>query len=146
MSEVPVPNVGEFRVTILVYRNPKLTSSQFHHHWTNVHVPKVSAHLAKFGITRYRQYHTPHSLQGTLVKSLPSLELDEDRFADYDGMVELLMPDLGCYERAMNDQYYKDVIAPDELEFADMKKSKVLVGWEETYVENGKAVNRTQQT
>lgn len=146
MSEELNPKIGQFRVTILVYRNPKLTSSQFHHHWTNIHAPKASAHLAKFGVTKYRQYHTPSSLQGTLSKSLPSLGIEEGKIAEYDGFVELLMPDLECYERARNDQYYKDVITPDELEFADMEKSKLLVGWEEVYIENGEAVNLAQQT
>lgn len=51
------------------------------------------------------------------------------------------MPDLSCYERALSDQYYKDVIAPDDTCFANMEKSKVMVGWEEVYVEDGKVIN-----
>lgn len=133
--------VRSLRVTILVYRNPKLTSAQFHDHWRNVHAPKVSAHLAKFGITNYRQYHTPPDLQNKLKTSLPSLGLDDAKIPDYDGFVEIFVPDLGCYEEAMADQYYKDVITPDEMEFADMARSKVIVGWEELYVDDGKVVN-----
>lgn len=48
------------RVTLLAYRNPKLSEDEFHHHWSNVHAPKVSAHLAKFGILSYRQVHNLH--------------------------------------------------------------------------------------
>lgn len=61
--------------------------------------------------------------------------------ADYDGFVELLMPDLSCYEKMIQDPYYKDVMVPDEMEFADWSSSKITIGWEEVYVQDGKVVN-----
>lgn len=128
------------RVTLLAYRNPNFTEEEFHHHWTNVHAAKASAHLAKFGIVSYRQYHTPASLRRTLTSSLPSLLQSGDKVVDYDGFVELLMPSLDCYERAIQDEYYQEVIAPDEAEFADMERTKITVGWEEGCVEDGKVV------
>ena len=129
------------RVTLLAYRNPKLTEDEFHEHWTNVHAPKVSAHLAKFGILSYRQYHCPSSLRQSYITGLTSMGKDASSGADYDGFVELLMPDLSCYEKALSDQHYKDVIAPDDTYFADMERSKIMVGWEEVYVKDGKVVN-----
>ena len=66
---------------------------------------------------------------------------DESSGVDYDGFVELLMPELSCYERALEDQYYKDVIGPDDVYFADMERSKIVVGWEEVYIADGKVVN-----
>lgn len=42
-------------MTILAYKSPKLTEDEFHHHWSNVHAPLASAHLAKFGIVGYKQ-------------------------------------------------------------------------------------------
>lgn len=50
------------------------------------------------------------------------------------------MPELECYERARTDQYYLDVVVPDEEYFADMGRSQVAVGWEEVWVEGGKVV------
>lgn len=82
----------------------------------------------------YRQYHTPSSLRETLPSSLPGLRKGPEAVVDYDGFVELLMPSLECYERALSDEYYARVIAPDEKEFADMARSKVTIGWEEYHV------------
>lgn len=132
------------RVTLLAYRNPNLTEEQFHHHWTNIHAPKVSAHLAKFGILSYKQYHCPSSLRTSFTTALPSLGKTAESSADYDGFVELLMPSLDCYEKALQDEYYKNVVGPDDQYFADMERSKIMIGWEEVYVQDGKVVNLVQ--
>lgn len=63
-----------------------------------------------------------------------------DKWADYDGYVELLMPKLECYERARTDEYYAKVVEGDEKVFADLESSRVAVGWEEVWVEGGKVV------
>lgn len=78
-----------------------------------------------------------------LVSALPVLGLDaeSDMFAGYDGYCELLMPDLQCYQKAIADEYYQKVIAPDERVFADWSGSKITVGWEEVYILDGKVVN-----
>lgn len=77
---------------------------------------------------------------------MPSLQKDTSSLVDYDGFVELLMPDLSCYERALKDKYYADVIAPDEAYFADMQRTKVIVGWEEVYISEGQVVNTESKT
>ncbi|KAK5953747.1 hypothetical protein OHC33_005016 [Knufia fluminis] len=133
---------GLIRVTILTYRNPKLSEDEFHTHWSKIHSAKASFHLAKFGVISYRQYHTPSSLRNSLISQLPSLGKTESSVADYDGFVELIMPELACYEAALSDKdgYYRDVIAVDEAGFADMVRSKVTVGWVQGYVEGGEVV------
>lgn len=132
------------RVTILCHRNPKLTEEEFHKHWSTTHAQKASAHLERYGIVSYKQYHSTSKLRDLLVKAMPSIggEIDKNSMiSDYDGHVELLMPNLDCYQRAIEDEYYKNVIAPDEQEFADWSSSKLTVGWEEVYIQNGKVVN-----
>lgn len=49
--------------------------------------------------------------------------------------------DFDCLERARQDPYYKDTVAPDEEKFIDMEKSQMIVGWEEVYVEGGQIVD-----
>jgi hypothetical protein len=61
---------------------------------------------------------------------------------DWDGSAEFLMPDAGCFAKAMEDPYYKDVMAPDEENLFDMKSFKFMVGWEEVYVEDGKVLGK----
>jgi hypothetical protein len=72
------------------------------------------------------------------VRSVPGLALAS--VAEYDGFVELLMPSLSCFDEAQKDPYYLEVVAPDELKFADVPRTQILVGWEEVYVQDGKVV------
>lgn len=35
------------------------------------------------------------------------------------------------------DPYYEETVKPDEDKFLDLASSKVIFGWEETYIEQG---------
>lgn len=73
------------------------------------------------------------------VRSMPGFE--NANVADYDGFVDFLMPTLDCFAAAIKDPYYQEVVGPDESNFADLAKTRVMVGWEEVYVDNGKVVD-----
>lgn len=59
---------------------------------------------------------------------------------DYDGFVELLMPSAQCFDNARKDPYYESTVKPDEDRFADMSKSKLIVGWEEVHINDSKRI------
>ncbi|KAJ9499903.1 hypothetical protein H2202_004893 [Exophiala xenobiotica] len=111
------------RFTILVKRNPALTEEEFHSYWTTKHVP---------------QYHTPSSVRDQ-AKSIPGIA--QATIAEWDGFVELLMPNMSCFDEAQKDPYYSEVVFPDELKFADPANSQIIIGWEEVYVQDGKIVD-----
>ncbi|CAK1361064.1 hypothetical protein CB0940_03525 [Cercospora beticola] len=130
---------GLYRVTILAYRKDGMSEEEFHRHWTNSHAPKVSEHLRKHGIVGYTQYHTPSWLRAEARSQLPTLgDFTVENVVDYDGFVELRMPELSCFENAMNDPYYAEVVAPDEKSFWKFATSKITIGWEETYIDASK--------
>ena len=98
-----------------------MSEEEFHRHWTNSHAPKVSEHLRKHGIFGYTQvlwthvqtersaiadpvqYHTPSWLRAEARSQLPTLgDFTVENAVDYDGFVELRMPELSCFENAMN--------------------------------------------
>ncbi|KAI5357772.1 putative EthD domain-containing protein [Septoria linicola] len=127
---------GLYKVTILAYRKEGMSEEDFHVHWTNSHALKVSEHLRKHGVVGYTQYHTPSWLRKEAQEHLPALgNFTVDNAVDYDGFVELRMPELSCFENAMNDPYYADVVSPDEQSFWEFATSKITVGWEETYID-----------
>ena len=45
-----------------------------------------------------QEYHTPSSLQKDAVASIDALS--DDYIAPYDGFVELVMPDVSCFDQA----------------------------------------------
>ncbi|CAK4032117.1 Hypothetical predicted protein [Lecanosticta acicola] len=127
-----------YKVTIHAYRRKDMSEEDFHRHWTNIHAPKVSAFLRKYGIVGYTQYHTPSWVRAKASQQLHTLgPFASDNLVDYDGYVELRMPELDCYERARRDPYYAQVVKPDEEAFFDFERSRITVGWEEVYIEGG---------
>lgn len=125
------------RFTILAYRREGVTEDEFHHHWTHTHAPLVREWLARHGILRYTQYHTPSSVRQ---HAISIFGLPDFAVATYDGFVELLMRDLEDFKRAQQDPFYIEKVAPDEAKMADPTKTQVIVGWEECYVLDGKVL------
>lgn len=69
-------------------------------------------------------------------------DLVKGKLAEYDGFVELYVRE-SEFERlkhAIEDPYYKDEVAPDEKEFIDGDRSRMILGWEEVFIEDGKIV------
>lgn len=101
-SDKPRPQVkGLYKLTIHARRRNDMSEEDFHHHWTHSHAPKISAFLHKYGVVGYTQYHTPSCVRAEAAEKLKTLgSFATDNAADYDGYVELRMPDLSCYERA----------------------------------------------
>lgn len=59
---------------------------------------------------------------------------------DYDGVIEMVMPDIKCLANARKDTYYLETVKPDEEKFIELPEIRYMVGWVETYVHRGKAV------
>lgn len=92
---------GLYKVTIHARRHPTLSEPAFHRHWTTTHAPKVAAWLRRHGIVGYTQYHTPTWTREAGAEALKTLGgFATQNAADFDGYVELRMPELGCFERA----------------------------------------------
>lgn len=92
---------GLYKLTIHARRRPDLSEESFHHHWTSIHAPKVSAFLRSYGVVGYTQYHTPSWVRAEAAEKLQTLgSFASENQAEFDGFVELRMPELECYERA----------------------------------------------
>ena len=59
----------------------------------------------------------------------------------YDGVAEFIMPEVKCFERAREDPFYKDKVAPDEEKFFDWSDARWALGWEEVYIKDGEIVD-----
>jgi len=53
-------------------------------------------------------------------------------------MVQLVVPNIECLEKALRDPYYEEFVQPDETKFIDGTKSLRTYGWEETYIVDNK--------
>lgn len=84
------------------------------------------------------QYHTPKDIRD--LSSEVWGELGGSNQLDYDGHVELLVPDVQCLKNALADPYYQNTVLGDESKFLDPPNCARTVGWEEVYVLDGKCV------
>ena len=57
-----------------------------------------------------------------------------------DGIVEIEAPSFEAYAKAVEDPYYKDVLAVDEAKFFEQKLVQVGVGKPHNVVEGGKVL------
>ena len=134
-QERPQPQ-GLYKVTIHAKRREGMSEADFHRHWTDIHAPKVSHWLRKHGIVGYTQYHTPSWVRAEAGEKLKTLGgFATQNAAEFDGYVELRMPDMGCYERARKGECAVLLVglrdgAKAELKCADLLRSVLCRGCE----------------
>ena len=59
---------------------------------------------------------------------------------EYDGVIEMIMPDIECLANARNDPFYTEKVQPEEEKFIETSQIAYMVGWCETYIHNGRVV------
>ncbi|EXJ73747.1 uncharacterized protein A1O5_03509 [Cladophialophora psammophila CBS 110553] len=137
------------KLSLFARRKHHLSEDEFQEYWSGTHKALATEWLAKYGIVRYtqsthhphfmKQYHTPSKLVSSALAGFPVLK--NAKKLDFDGVGEFLMPDVSCFQRAREDPYYTEVIAPDEDKLFDWGSVEWTVGWEEVYIKDGKVVD-----
>ncbi|KIW89477.1 uncharacterized protein Z519_09633 [Cladophialophora bantiana CBS 173.52] len=127
------------KLSLFARRKDSLSEDEFQEYWSGTHKALATEWLAKYGIVRYTQYHTPSKLVSSAVAGFPVLQ--NAKKLDFDGVGEFLMPEISCFQRAREDPYYTEVIAPDEDKLFDWGSVEWTVGWEEVYIKDGKVVD-----
>ncbi|KAK1465601.1 hypothetical protein CMEL01_11593 [Colletotrichum melonis] len=52
---------------------------------------------------------------------------------DYDSVISIIVPNIGCIEKMRDDPDFLGKFIPDHFNFADMSRSRCVVGWAEHY-------------
>ncbi|EED11985.1 conserved hypothetical protein [Talaromyces stipitatus ATCC 10500] len=123
------------RFDTYVKRHPSLTVEEFHRQWTEVHAQLLKHWLECHGVHRYTIFHPLRSEQGHHIgpAAAPST-------LDFDGHAEILVDSLDIIKALQEDPYYKAVIEPDESNLIDFQSVRHIIGYEEVWVLDGKAV------
>ena len=59
---------------------------------------------------------------------------------EFDGIADFYVKDLKQFTDAFEDDYFRDVVAPDELMFVDVEKTSTTIGYEYIVLENAEKV------
>ncbi|KAL2838993.1 hypothetical protein BJY01DRAFT_250731 [Aspergillus pseudoustus] len=85
------------RVTMFAFKKDEISEEEFHNHWSKVHAPIVAEFLAKAGVIRYTQYHTPSAVRKEVREHYERLGAPHRPFPGYDGLVEIVVPNMETY-------------------------------------------------
>ncbi|KAJ2990137.1 hypothetical protein NUW58_g3105 [Xylaria curta] len=129
-----------FKITVLVKRKPELSEDEFHNYWAEKHPPVVNKWLAKHGVIKYVQYHTPSKYRGQTEEMWPGLGVD--LVADYDGHAEFTVPSIEALKNAFADPFYKSHVQPDELKLFDPVRSYATFGYTRIYIDANKVLSQ----
>ncbi|RYP67651.1 hypothetical protein DL769_005722 [Monosporascus sp. CRB-8-3] len=99
-------------------RKPGVTVREFYDHWEHVHGPLVRPWMEKYGFVGYTQVHLKPELD---VATPTAPESSEESLGSFDGCAIMEIRDSDQFAAAFQDEYYLDVIAPDEKAFFDTK-------------------------
>ncbi|KIW27882.1 uncharacterized protein PV07_07580 [Cladophialophora immunda] len=127
------------KLSLFAKRKSGLSEDEFQQYWSVTHQALATEWLVKYGIVKYTQYHTPSRLLPSALAGFPALK--GAKKLDFDAVGEFLMPDVSCFQKAREDPYYAEVIAPDEEKLFDWSSMEWTIGWEEVYIKDGKVVD-----
>lgn len=63
----------------------------------------------------------------------------------FDAIVQIVFRDVQDYINVKDDPYFRDVVNPDRFNFADDAESKMVFGWFERHVADGKIVRERER-
>ncbi|KAF2265055.1 hypothetical protein CC78DRAFT_567836 [Lojkania enalia] len=127
------------RVTVCVNRRQGTTEDEFNKYWAYKHGPLATDWLQRNGIIKYSQYHTTSEYKA-LGKNM--FEATGRTLLAYDGMGDFWVKKYEDFEAAFLDQYYQQVIQPDEKNLIDMDTIAVTIGVEYIVIEDGEIVEK----
>ncbi|KAI8156523.1 Dehydratase aurZ [Colletotrichum sp. SAR 10_70] len=101
-------------------RKADLTQEEFYHHWENVHGPLVRPWAEKHGFISYTQVHAAQGMNKEATPIGPESR-DANSLEGFDGCAVFELPSFEVFAAAFKDDYYLNVIEPDEKNFIDKK-------------------------
>ncbi|KAK2767071.1 hypothetical protein FQN54_006390 [Arachnomyces sp. PD_36] len=125
-------------LTICGYRKPGMSQEDYRHYMTKVQAPMTRELFVKHGIVRWTMVH-PTAETRALMAQIVDPQLAN--MADYDCFSQVVFRSIEDYKRMKDDQWYRERLAPDHVNFADMKRSKMTIGWVDEFVRNGEIVD-----
>ncbi|RYP07286.1 hypothetical protein DL764_002601 [Monosporascus ibericus] len=123
-------------------RKPGMTAREFYDHWEHVHGPLVRSWVEGYGFLGYTQVRlTPNPLRNSRIQKMlfadqplvhlkPELDAgtptapessEEPPLASFDGYAIMEIRDFDQFAAAFQDEYYLNVIAPDEKALFDIR-------------------------
>ncbi|KAF3799963.1 Gibberellin cluster GA4 desaturase [Colletotrichum gloeosporioides] len=116
---------------IYVYKKPDMDEQSHHHHLEHVNSPIITSLLKKYGAVSYSVTHNDSTSKAAFKRLFPNAP--EAMLLDYDSVISMIVPNIECIEKMREDPDFMKKFIPDHFNFADMSRSRCIVGWVENY-------------
>ncbi|KAJ5196747.1 hypothetical protein N7449_007226 [Penicillium cf. viridicatum] len=130
-----MPSQRVYALTICAYRKEGMSEGDYHSYLSEHHAKLVKTHLVKAGIVSYTMTHNTTETKQMLQQIFG--HFPEGHTASYDCFIQIIFKDVKDYIRVKDDPYYRDVIFPDHVNFADPARTVFVTGWVETHIADG---------
>ncbi|KAI3553818.1 hypothetical protein CABS03_09433 [Colletotrichum abscissum] len=120
-----------FAYSIYVYKKADQDEQSHHNHIESVNTPIIKPLLEKYGAVSYTVTHNDASAKADFKKLFP--DAPSAMLLDYDSVISIIVPNIGCIEKMRDDPDFLGKFIPDHFNFADMSRSRCVVGWAEHY-------------
>ncbi|KAI0008777.1 EthD domain-containing protein [Xylariaceae sp. FL0662B] len=127
-------------LNILGFKKPGISTEAYRDYMVNVHGPLVSGLMEKYGFLHWNMTHKTDESAGLMQ------QLYDPQFANvapYDCVIQIVFPSIECFVRMKADPYFQQTVGPDHENFADTKKSQMMIGWLTPLLKDGKRVHET---
>ncbi|KAK8061309.1 hypothetical protein PG994_007675 [Apiospora phragmitis] len=140
MAEVTQKQGGQpLKFTITHYRLPHHTHEAFIKWLTEEHLPLALPVLKKHGALGYSLFITPGALNDGVRELYKELRPTWD-VADYDCVIEYILPDMQTIQNVMSDPDWQ-VSVKDQDQWVDVPKAVVSLGHHVPYLVEGEVLN-----
>ncbi|KAI1084277.1 EthD domain-containing protein [Whalleya microplaca] len=127
-------------LNILGFKKSGMSAEEYRDYMVNVHGPLVSGLMEKYGFLQWNMTHKTDESPGLMA------QLYDPQFANvasYDSVIQIVFPTIECFVRMKADPYFRQNVGPDHENFADTKKSQMMIGWITPLLKDGKRTHDT---
>ncbi|KAI0434042.1 hypothetical protein F5Y09DRAFT_20152 [Xylaria sp. FL1042] len=129
------------KFTVQHYKNPNVSDEAFMKWYQEEHRPRMVKLVHKHNVARYSLFLTPSFLRSAFQEDLQKFRGKQGwKMADFDVTTTYWVTDPDHLRNMLSDPEWDEQVQDVEEGWIDQDRASIQVGWETTYVDDGKII------